>query len=387
MPQQRHDDGDNDARDGACGLIPETSRRTSISIATASALGRGRPCTGSSLTRRYDCSSCRCAISIIVGAGPSGLATAIAAGQAGLDYTVLEKGVLVNSIYQFPVHMSFFTTPELLEIGGVPLVTPYEKPTRIEALRYYRRVPRSSTCGSSSAARSPGFDRDAGDRRAHRDEPVVAWHDDGPRARRGVGHRLLRPSQPAGRARRGPAARLALLPRRPLLLPAARGDRRRQELGGRGGAGIVPRRRARDAGPPAIDARGVDQVLGEARHRQPDRRRLHPGALRHACRGDHAGGGRSWSIRATRETLPADRVFLLTGYHADFALLEACGIGIDAETGVPAYDPSTLESNVPNVFLAGGVLAGRTRRRSSSRTGGFMASAWSKCSRSGSGRV
>ena len=77
---------------------------------------------------------------VIIGAGPSGLATAIAAGQAGLDYTILEKGVLVNSIYQFPVHMSFFTTPELLEIGGVPLVTPYEKPTRIEALRYYRRV-------------------------------------------------------------------------------------------------------------------------------------------------------------------------------------------------------------------------------------------------------
>ena len=52
-------------------------------------------------------------------------------------------------------------------------------------------------------------------------------------------------------------------------------------------------------------------------------------------------------------------MFLLTGYHADFALLEACGIDIDADTGVPAYDPSTLESNVPNVFLAGGVLAGK----------------------------
>ena len=77
---------------------------------------------------------------VIVGAGPSGLATAIAASQAGLDYAILEKGVLVNSIYGFPTHMVFFTTPELLEIGGVPLVTPYEKPTRIEALRYYRRV-------------------------------------------------------------------------------------------------------------------------------------------------------------------------------------------------------------------------------------------------------
>ena len=53
---------------------------------------------------------------------------------------ILEKGVLVNSIFHFPAHMVFFTTPELLEIGGLPLVTPYEKPTRIEALRYYRRV-------------------------------------------------------------------------------------------------------------------------------------------------------------------------------------------------------------------------------------------------------
>src|SRR5512145_2522292 len=77
---------------------------------------------------------------IIVGAGPSGLATAIAAREQGLDYVVLEKGVLVNSIFHFPTHMVYFTTPELLEIGGLPLVTPYDKPTRLESLRYYRRV-------------------------------------------------------------------------------------------------------------------------------------------------------------------------------------------------------------------------------------------------------
>ena len=77
---------------------------------------------------------------LIVGAGPSGLATAIAAKQQGLDYVLVEKGVLVNGIFNFPTHMVFFTTPELLEIGGLPLVTPYEKPTRLEALRYYRRV-------------------------------------------------------------------------------------------------------------------------------------------------------------------------------------------------------------------------------------------------------
>src|SRR6266581_455393 len=77
---------------------------------------------------------------LIVGAGPSGLATAIAANHHGLDYVLVEKGVLVNSIFNFPMHMVFFTTPELLEIGGLPLTTPYDKPTRPEALRYYRRV-------------------------------------------------------------------------------------------------------------------------------------------------------------------------------------------------------------------------------------------------------
>jgi thioredoxin reductase (NADPH) len=77
---------------------------------------------------------------LIVGAGPSGLATAIAAKKRGLDYVIVEKGMLVNSIFNFPTHMVFFTTPELLEIGGLPLTTPYDKPTRLEALRYYRRV-------------------------------------------------------------------------------------------------------------------------------------------------------------------------------------------------------------------------------------------------------
>src|SRR4029077_1371534 len=77
---------------------------------------------------------------IIVGAGPAGLAAGIAARRFGLDYSIVEKGVLVNSIFKFPVNMVFFTTPELLEIGGLPLVSPFEKPTRLEALKYYRRV-------------------------------------------------------------------------------------------------------------------------------------------------------------------------------------------------------------------------------------------------------
>src|SRR5580693_2107664 len=77
---------------------------------------------------------------IIVGAGPSGLSAAIAAKRRGLDYQVLEQGTLVNSIHRFPPQMVFFTTPELLEIGGLPFVSPYDKPTRAEALKYYRKV-------------------------------------------------------------------------------------------------------------------------------------------------------------------------------------------------------------------------------------------------------
>src|SRR5260221_6663186 len=77
---------------------------------------------------------------IMVGAGQAGLAAGIAARRFGLDCSIVEKGVLVNSIFRFPVNMVFFTTPELLEIGGLPLVSPFEKPTRLEALKYYRRV-------------------------------------------------------------------------------------------------------------------------------------------------------------------------------------------------------------------------------------------------------
>src|SRR5215831_5361135 len=77
---------------------------------------------------------------IIIGAGPSGLAAAITAKQHNLDYQIIEQGVLVNSIFRFPPQMVFFTTPELLEIGSVPFMSPYEKPTRHEALNYYRKV-------------------------------------------------------------------------------------------------------------------------------------------------------------------------------------------------------------------------------------------------------
>lgn len=77
---------------------------------------------------------------IIIGGGPIGLACGLEAQKAGLDYLVLEKGALVNSLYNYPVNMTFFSTSERLEIGGVPFVSNNAKPARPEALEYYRRV-------------------------------------------------------------------------------------------------------------------------------------------------------------------------------------------------------------------------------------------------------
>ncbi len=77
---------------------------------------------------------------IVIGAGPTGLACGIELGRRGLNAVILDKGCVVNSLYNYPTHMSFFTTPELLEIGDIPMTSLNEKPTRTEALKYYRRV-------------------------------------------------------------------------------------------------------------------------------------------------------------------------------------------------------------------------------------------------------
>ena len=292
---------------------------------------------------------------IIVGAGPSGLATSIAAGQAGLDYTILEKGVLVNSIYQFPVHMSFFTTPELLEIGGLPLVTPYEKPTRIEALKYYRRVAEKFDLRIEFGRQVTGLDRDAATgvltvtstssagTRTDRARAVVfaIGYYDHPNRLGVPGEDLphvshyYRDAHSCYRQRvvivggKNSAAEAALelfragahvtLVHRRATLGASIKYWVKPDIDNRISEGSIPAR---------FDTRVVE---------------ITPEAV----------------IVEPRESLPADRVFLLTGYHTDFALLETCGISIEPDTGVPAYDPGTLESNVPNVFLAGGVLAGK----------------------------
>ena len=77
---------------------------------------------------------------VIIGGGPIGIACGLEAKKAGLSYWILEKGCLVNSLYNYPLNMTFFSTSERIEIGGIPFVSTNIKPTRPEALEYYRRV-------------------------------------------------------------------------------------------------------------------------------------------------------------------------------------------------------------------------------------------------------
>ena len=93
---------------------------------------------------------------LIIGAGPIGLACGLEAKKAGLQYLILEKGVLVNSLYHYPSNMTFFSTSERIEIGEIPFVSNNVKPTRPEALEYYRRIAVSQNLQYSFAGTRSG---------------------------------------------------------------------------------------------------------------------------------------------------------------------------------------------------------------------------------------
>src|SRR5262249_32659935 len=97
-------------------------------------------CSRSGLPRRGRYLVIASVDALVVGAGPTGLACGIELQNRGLKTVLVEKGCVVNSIYHYPTHMTFFTTPELLEIGDIPMTSLNEKPNRTEALKYYRRV-------------------------------------------------------------------------------------------------------------------------------------------------------------------------------------------------------------------------------------------------------
>ena len=316
---------------------------------------------------------------LIIGAGPSGLATAIAAKQHGLDALVVEKGVIVDSIFRFPVHMVFFTTPELMEIGGLPLITPYDKPTRLEALRYYRRAleafdlqvvdheaviaiepPSRPTAASAGQGRSSGASASQGD------EGVFAVS--------------CRTERGATRVREARAVVLAIgYYDHPVLLNVPGEDlphvshyyreahpyyrKRVVIVGAKNSAAEAALELFRAGAHVTLVHRGT--ALGDSIKYwvRPDiENRIKEGSI--AARFETTVK----EIRPTEvlvegpggaESLAADAVLLMTGYRADMTLMRNAGVETDPETEGPRYDPETCETNVPNLFVAGGALAGK----------------------------
>ena len=309
---------------------------------------------------------------LIVGAGPSGLATAIAAKQHGLDYVIVEKGVLVNAIFNFPTNMIFFTTPELLEIGRLPLTTPYDKPTKLEALRYYRRVvdhyelpisfheevvsiePPSPEGSSRTSARQGG----AG--------PIFTVTTRDPRG--------------TTRVREARAVVLAIgyydLPNR-LGVP---GEDLPHVLHYYTDAHPYYRQRVVIVGGKNSAAEAALELFRAGAHVTLVHRRATLGdSIKYWVKPDIENRIKAGSIAARfntrvveirpgvvvidqegqREEIPAEGVFLLTGYHPDVDLMRKAGIRCDDETLAPEISMETFETNVPNLFIAGGAIAGK----------------------------
>jgi bacillithiol disulfide reductase len=348
---------------------------------------------------------------LIIGAGPSGLAAAIAAKKHELDYLVVEQGVLVNSIFRFPPHMVFFTTPELLEIGGLPFVSPYDKPTRAEALRYYRKVvdtydlriafdervmsvtpaqgfgPADDLARGFSPAERTMFAIETrssrGERRVRRagavifaigyyDHPVTLGipGEDLPHVSHyfadphlhyrqrvvvvGGGNSAAEAALELYRA----GASVTVVHRHPSLKRTIK-YWVRPDIENRIKEGSIAARFSSllaEIRPssvvvepmPLADAAADDEAARQREIASDADASRAPAA---AIAAPAASNGRS------SEEIPADAVYLLTGYRADADLMCRAGIRLN-DREAPAHDPETFETNVPGLFIAGGAIAG-----------------------------
>lgn len=295
---------------------------------------------------------------LIVGAGPIGLACGIAARRRGLDPLLIDAGAIADSIVRYPVGMTFFTTPERLEIGGHPIVCAGAKPTREEALMYYRGVARADELRVATYQRLTAARREAG------------------RIHCSVEHTLGRP-----RPRVLEVDRLVLATGyfgQPNMLEVpgeslphvSHYSEEPHRLAGLDVVIVGAKNSAIELALAAFRAGARVTVVHHAAALKPSVKYwLRPDFENRVKAGEIAV---RWATRVTEigdevavtgpdgpARLRADRVFLLTGYRPDFAFLESIGISVDPESGRPAHDPATLETNVPGVFIAGSLTAGR----------------------------
>ncbi len=301
----------------------------------------------------------------IIGGGPAGLATAIECGRKGLSYVVLEKGALVDAIRRFPVNMVFFTTPELLEIGELPLTCAAEKPTRLESLKYYRRVAAHYRIALRLYERvravrhvNGGFELETSYQRGQMGTPqtvrarnlvVACGYYDNPNLLGVPGEDLPKVAHYFTESH----------PYFGLEVAVIGGANSAAECAldlFRSGVSVTLVHRG-----PALSTHIKYWVRPDILNRIERREvkafletkvvAIHPGKLE--LRGKT---GDTFEV-------PNDAVLALTGYQPDYAFLSSMGIEIDPESGKPNVNPETCETNAPGIYLAGGVVAGRENNK------------------------
>ena len=294
---------------------------------------------------------------LIVGAGPIGLACAISAGLRGIAAHVIDAGPIAHSIMRYPVGMTFFTTPERLEIGGHPLVTSGAKATREEALKYYRGVARAEGLDVRPYVRLTGArladGRIACDLSGRHGSDTVSCS----RLVLATGYfdhaNLLGvPGEDLPHVTHWPPE------------PHATNGLDIVIVGGKNSAAETALQCYRAGARVTIVYRRNEWKQSLKYWLRPDLdNRIAEGSIRAFMASEveriTAAAVFVRSADGSRHELAADQVYALTGYHPDFALLESIGITLDAESGRPSLNPDTLETNIPGVFLAGSVGAGR----------------------------
>jgi thioredoxin reductase (NADPH) len=294
---------------------------------------------------------------ICIGAGPTGLACAIEARRAGMRPLVIDKGCLCNSIYHYPVNMVFFTTPELLEIGDLPLVCAAEKPTRVEALKYYRRTAEHYELELRLFEKVLRVEGSDGNFTVHTETEkesrqqytakkivVASGYYDLPNELNVPGENLPHVSHYYTEPHE--------FWREPVVVIGGKNSAAEAALDlYRNGANVTMILRDDQLGMtikywvrPDIENRikaGQIQALFETRVKEITRDEV------------------IVSNGSGEKRIPAKQVFALTGYHPDFEFIESLGVHLDPKTRKPALDPNSLESNVPGIHLAGVVIGGR----------------------------
>jgi len=294
---------------------------------------------------------------ICIGAGPTGLATAIEAKRAGMRPLVIDKACLCNSLYRYPVNMVFFTTPELLEIGDLPLVCAAEKPTRGEALKYYRRAAEHYSLelrlyervmrvwGKNEDFTVASTTEKGIEAKYHaRKIAVATGYYDLPNLLGVPGENLPHVSHY-------------------YTEPHAFWNQDVVVIGGKNSAAEAALDLYRNGARVTLVHRNKDLGASVKYWVRPDiENRIKAGQVK-ALFETRVKEITTEEVvvenRAGEMRLPARQVFALTGYHPDYAFIESLGVQLDPESRKPKLHPKTLESNVPGIHLAGVVTGGR----------------------------